>query len=84
MKESSSTLDRYKGMRLTIGVLEADVAYFDARLALLEGEPGSHYQYAQIEIYGELESVLAGMLEKLHGGKTAEKGILVSEILFAD
>ena len=84
MKESSNTLHRHKGMRLSVSVLELDVEYFDARLALLEGEPGSYYQDAPVEIYGALESVLAGMLKKLHGGKTAEEGILVSEILFAD
>ena len=83
MKESDNTRD-YKGMRLSISVLELDVAYFDARLALLEGEPGSIYQDAQIEIYSTLKAVLGGMLQKLHSGNTAEEGMTVSEILVAD
>ena len=84
MKKRDSTLDSYKGMRLSISVLEQDLAYFDARLALLNDEPGSHYQDAQMEIYSTLRSALGGMLLKLIGGKPAEEGIAVSEIAFAD
>ncbi len=84
MIESRNTLDRKKEMRLSISVLEADVAYFDARLALLEGKPGTYYQNAQIEVYGALKGVLAGMLQKLRGGRTSEEGMTVSEILLAD
>ena len=84
MNESGNTRDRNKEMRLSISVLEADVAYFDARLAMLEDEPDSHYQLAQIEIYGALQSVLSGMLQKLQGHKTGEEGMTVSEILLAD
>ena len=84
MKEISDTLHRYKGMRLSVSVLEQDVAYFDARLALLEGEPDSYYQYAQIEIYGALKGALGDMLQKLHGGEAVEEGVMVSEIVCAD
>ena len=54
--------------RLSISELEADVAYFDARLALLEeGEVDSFHQEAQIKAYRELERVLSGLLERLRG-----------------
>ena len=46
--------------RLNISVLEADVAYFDARLAMLDGSPDSFHQEAQIRVYSELERVLSG------------------------
>ena len=84
MKKRDNTLDRSKGMRLSISVLEQDLAYFDARLSLLDDEPGSHYQVAQMEIYSTLKGTLGCMLLKLIGGKTAEEGIAVSEIAFAD
>lgn len=52
--------------RLSISELEADVAYFDARLALLEeGTVESYHQEAQIKAYRELGRVLAGLLERL-------------------
>ena len=54
--------------KLSISELEADVAYFDARLALLEeGEVESFHQEAQIKAYRELERVLSGLLERLRG-----------------
>ena len=54
--------------RLSISELEADVAYFDARLALLEeGTVESYHQEAQIKAYRELERVLSGLLERLRG-----------------
>ncbi len=51
----------------SISVLEADIAYFEARLALLNEFPESYYQEAQIKAYKELEAVLAGTLEQLKG-----------------
>lgn len=54
--------------RLSISELEADVAYFDARLALLEeGRVESFHQEAQIKAYRELERVLSGLLDRLRG-----------------
>ena len=84
MKENTDVLDSKKEMRLSISDLEADVAYFEARLALLEGEPYSPYQNAQIEVYAALRSVLSGMLQKLRGGRSAQEGMAVSEILHTD
>lgn len=45
--------------------LEADVAYFDARLSLLKDGPASRYQEAQIKAYRELGILLTGRLSRL-------------------
>ncbi|PLY16617.1 MAG: hypothetical protein C0631_03200 [Sedimenticola sp.] len=50
---------------LSISSLEADIAYFDARLALLRETPSSYYQEAQIRAYKELENVLGEHLRRL-------------------
>ncbi len=51
--------------QLSISQLEADIAYFEARLALLEAEPRSYYQLAQTHAYRELERVLNAILDRL-------------------
>lgn len=54
-----------KWARLTVSSLEADVAYFDARLALLNEKKTSYYQLAQLRAYTELERVLSDILSRL-------------------
>jgi hypothetical protein len=44
--------------------LEADVAYFGARLELI-GEPRTQYQAAQLKVYRALESALGDNLKRL-------------------
>jgi hypothetical protein len=44
--------------------LEADVAYFGARLELV-GEPHTHYQAAQLKVYRALEEALGNNLKRL-------------------
>jgi hypothetical protein len=44
--------------------LEADVAYFGARLELV-GEPHTHYQAAQLKVYRALEAALGDNLKRL-------------------
>jgi hypothetical protein len=44
--------------------LEADVAYFGARLELV-GEPHTRYQAAQLKVYKALEEALADNLKRL-------------------
>ncbi len=56
---------RKKWARLTVSSLEADVAYFDARLALLNEKKTSYYQLAQLRAYTELERVLSEILRRL-------------------
>jgi len=47
--------------------LEADIAYFDARLSLLKSGPASCYQEAQIKAYRALESLLMDRLSRFSG-----------------
>jgi hypothetical protein len=44
--------------------LEADVAYFGARLELV-GEPQTRYQAAQLKVYKALEAALGDNLKRL-------------------
>ncbi|MFN2187241.1 MAG: fumarate hydratase [Candidatus Promineifilaceae bacterium] len=44
--------------------LEADVAYFGARLELI-GEPHTRYQLAQLKVYKALEASLEDNLKRL-------------------
>jgi hypothetical protein len=44
--------------------LEADLAYFGARLELV-GEPETHYQVAQLKVYKALEAALEENLKRL-------------------
>ena len=67
MDKAGSNKEKNGWARLNISALEADVAYFDARLALLGGQSGSYHQAAQIKAYRELEQVLSGMLLRLRG-----------------
>ncbi|MET0091702.1 MAG: hypothetical protein ABW068_17100 [Candidatus Thiodiazotropha sp.] len=52
--------------------LEADLAYFGARLELV-GEPHTRYQVAQLKVYKALENALCENLNRLRKkeGKTA-------------
>ncbi len=49
----------------SVSGLEADIAYFDARLALLEDEPVTSYQQAQKLTYRLLETALEYNLVRL-------------------
>ncbi|MCW8906404.1 MAG: hypothetical protein OQL28_04080 [Sedimenticola sp.] len=73
---------REKWARFSISSLEADVAYFDARLALLNKKNATYHQLAQVKAYTELERVLSRMLARLKGGDSqtgSETGIEVTE-----
>jgi hypothetical protein len=54
---------------VTRSELEADVAYFDARLSLFHNRPESSYQQAQIKAYRTLGSLLSSRLSNLGGGE---------------
>lgn len=56
------------GRDLDIPALEADVAYFEARLSLVSTQQGSLYQRAQLRAYGALEASLNGTLSTLKRG----------------
>ncbi len=59
---------RAKKGRPSVSELEADVAYFDARLSLL-GRPTTCYQKAQEVVYRMLEGVLIQNLIRERGAE---------------
>ncbi|WP_275096757.1 hypothetical protein [Sedimenticola hydrogenitrophicus] len=63
--QESEKKQKKKWVQLTVSSLEADVAYFDARLALLNEKKTSYYQLAQLRAYTELERVLSEVLARL-------------------
>lgn len=58
---------------LDIPALEADVAYFEARLSLVNNHPSSLYQRAQLRAYSALEDTLNGTLSTLKRGLKSSK-----------
>ena len=48
--------------------VEADVAYFNARLELV-GDPQTYYQQAQVKVYGVLVNALGDPLKRLRGSE---------------
>jgi len=50
----------------SVSKLEADVAYFDARLSML-GTPSTQYQKAQLKAYQALEGMLVQSLVRVRG-----------------
>ena len=55
-----------------IPALEADLAFFEARLSLLNGLPDSLYLRAQLRTYGALEQAHSEVLDSLRrDGKKA-------------
>jgi len=65
MATDNNTKRNKEWAKVSISSLEADVAYFDARLALLGEDIESQYQYAQLKAYKELERILAEILARL-------------------
>ncbi len=63
MDESDKTEEHWP--KVSVSGLEADIAYFDARLSMLEGNASTTHQEAQTRAYQALESTLIGMLLKL-------------------
>ena len=53
-------------MNLNPNALEADVAYFSARLELV-GSPQTYYQQAQLRVYRILVDALEDTLNRLRG-----------------
>ncbi len=51
--------------KVSVSGLEADIAYFDARLSMLQENSSTTHQEAQTRAYQALESTLIGMLLKL-------------------
>ena len=51
--------------KVTVSGLEADIAYFDARLSMLEENAATTHQEAQTKAFKAMESTLIGMLLKM-------------------
>ena len=64
----SNKIQRQPG--ISVSELEADIAYFDARLSLFGSGPESSYQHAQIKAYRALGSLLSSRLSRLGGNET--------------
>ena len=62
----------------SVSELEADVAYFDARLSLL-GRPTTCYQKAQEVVYRMLEGILIQNLIKKRGAALGKAGNKMSK-----
>ncbi len=63
-----ATQEREKQVRrramAVIGELEADLAYFDARMALIGDDPETPYQKAQFKLFRALDRQLKSRLDK--------------------
>ena len=53
-----------KRISAELSEIEADMAYFDARISLLGDDPETPYQKAQLKTYQIIESQLTERLEK--------------------
>jgi len=77
MADDKNRNDRDKRMRkhkLRKSELEADVAYFEARLSMLDEEAETNYQQAQKKIYKLLGDALSESLSELEEKKVVEDG----------
>ena len=61
-------------LELRVSALEADLAYFAARLALI-GNPVTQHQRAQVKTYRALEKSLAGILANLRQSERASRAV---------
>ncbi|MCB1923464.1 MAG: hypothetical protein KDJ27_06885 [Gammaproteobacteria bacterium] len=62
------------GKRVDVPSVEADMAYFEARLSLADLAPDTSYQRAQIKTYQTLGRLLAETLERLRLPAKGEAG----------
>ena len=65
--------------------LEADVAYFEARLSMLSDKPATSHQHAQFVAYTALENILSETLQRLTEQQSRRKKLRASsEVPLAD
>lgn len=72
--EDKKELNNKNWPKVTVSGLEADIAYFDARLSMLEESAATTHQEAQTKAFKAMESTLIGMLLKmrLQSGKDSQ------------
>jgi hypothetical protein len=63
--EDKKELNNKNWPKVTVSGLEADIAYFDARLSMLEEDAATTHQEAQTKAFKAMESTLIGMLLKM-------------------
>lgn len=63
------------GRRIDVPSLEADIAFFEARLSLAEHSPDSSYQRAQVKTYQTLGELLGKTLQALRPRTPAAKTV---------
>ncbi len=73
-KKRNDKSARMQKHKLRKSELEADVAYFEARLSMLDDETETNYQQAQKKIYKLLGDALSESLSELEEKKAAEDG----------
>jgi len=67
MAQGDPVSEKKEWGRLSASSLEADIAYFDARLALLDSQATSSYKRAEVLAYRELGKIMTDILTKLRG-----------------
>jgi len=65
MNEVTEKPTTSKARKPCIGSIEADIAFFNARLALVRHHPDTAYKKAQINMYHAMKKVLKVQLEEL-------------------
>lgn len=73
MSKAPRQKDKRSSRRASLSKLEADVAFFDARRALIGDRPRTRYQRAQIKAYETLERLFGAMLQRVKAKKRLEK-----------
>ena len=63
--------------------LEADIAYFEARLSMLDEKPTTSYQNAQVRAYTALESLLNETLERIRSQQRKRRKMIRAKSDFA-
>lgn len=65
MSDSDNKKEDKQWPKASVSGLEADIAYFDARLSMLEESASTTHQEAQTKAFKAMESTLIGMLLKM-------------------
>ena len=69
----STQTNMLTGGRADLSTLEADMAFFEARLSLAGDDPDTSYQRAQIKTYQTLGMLLGDTLERLKPKRSAAR-----------
>ncbi len=69
MSKAAPTEPTHFWRNLSISSLEADIAYFEARVELV-GKPETYHQEAQIKTYQALDIAMRETLARLRGEKS--------------